>query len=250
VDLLQQSQEQQGARAPPLPSPPSPPPPDAPQPTATLQDHTPEGTSTLQRHLFLACLPAYDICDPSPGTPSCRVVLPSCAAPHERALTPVPRPPSPVSGPGSSPQCCLAGSPGRIRPAAKEASNGQDKHQNQASEISAFFFPTTRETQKGRRPRVRSFLTSRSPPRPIARLRLASRSPLSWHPVAIDDVCGEERREQCTGRISRIHLCLAPGPIRTTSGRRNRREKTTNARALLRSTYTTYGEALSHGPWP
>lgn len=140
-----------------------PPPPPLPQthpnPPQPSQDHTPEGTSTLQRHLFLACLPAYDICDPSPGTPlvpcaaKAQVVLP--AAPHRRApgLSPPSARPLPVSRPlppvslvpdhhlsavsvdlqgGSGPDCCHC--------LAKKKQATDKTSTRQASEISCFLF--------------------------------------------------------------------------------------------------------------
>lgn len=138
-----------------LPPPPPPPLPQThPNPPQPSQDHTPEGTSTLQCHLFLACLPAYDICDPSPGTPlvpcaaKAQIVLP--AAPHRRAPVRPSAPRLPSTPPvslvpdhhlsavsvdlqgGSGPDCCHC-------LAKKEASNGQDKHQA-SGEISCFLF--------------------------------------------------------------------------------------------------------------
>lgn len=249
----------------PLPSPFPPPLPQThPNPPQPSQDHTPEGTLTLQRHLFLACLPAYDICDPSPGTPSCRVLpRPKLCCPLLPIVAllgshpPSARPsPSPVhfprlSGAGSSPQCCLGGSPGRIRawllPLPKKQATDKTSTTSKRARSLAFFFLSTRETQKGRRPRVRSFLTSRSLPTPSPSPSPSTRYVLylgAWPPgfrsplsarsraaaaaggIASPSTCGVEKgqREQCTRRISRISPSVSP---QARSGTNQRPEKPT-----------------------
>lgn len=206
-----------------------------------------------------------------PCAAKAQVVLP--AAPHRRApgLSP-PRPPvrprlpstSPVSlvpdhhlsavsvdlQGGSGPGCCHC-----------QRSKQRTRQAPQASErdLLLSFFLSTRETQKGRRPRVRSFLTSRSlstpspSPSPSTRYVLylgawppAFRSPLSARSraaaaaggIASPSTCGVEKgqREQCTRRISRISPSVSPQARSGTNQRPEKptTEKSTNtARALL-----------------
>lgn len=239
---LQQSLEPEH----PLPPPPSPSPPfpqTHPNPPQPSQDHTPEGTSTLQRHLFLACLPAYDICDPSPGTPlvpcaaKAQVVLP--AAPHRRA-------------PGLSPPslwCRIITSvlsrwisradlgltaaialPKRSKQRTRQAPG------KRARSLAFFLFSTTRETQKGTStpgPIFSDQSLARSPPRPRLHRRqhttyctvrgcLASRFPLSafrslscccwWHRIAVDVVWRKGSENSAPVEFPEFHPLSRPRP--------------------------------------
>lgn len=200
---------------------------------------------------------------------------PSCAArcsPSSRSWALTPRPPvrprlpstSPVSlvpdhhlsavsvdlQGGSGPACCHC-----------QRSKQRTRQAPQASErdLLVSFFLSTRETQKGRRPRVRSFLTSRSlptpspSPSPSTRYVLylgawppAFRSPLSARSLSCCLLLvASHRRRRVVWRkgsensapveFPEFHPLSRPRPDQErTSGRRNRRLKNQRtARALL-----------------